>query len=165
MDDQMPHPHQNRSRFDSMAERAAQVTSEAPFFMVSLVLLAAWVPTLWILGSETSQFLIQTVTAIVTFLLVALLENSQHRSEQAVNIKLNAIAQGIADLMRSHAGEDEDLRDNIARLAATVGLEERVTTARKREGKNAEAERDASNGQQPNDDEAAEAEAGASARS
>ncbi len=148
MDHKMPHAHQSRSRFDHFSERAAQVTSDAPFFIVSLILLVAWVPTLWFLGAETSQFLIQTVTAIVTFLLVALLQNSQHRSEQAVNLKLNAIAEGIADLMRYHSGEDKDLKDNIRRLADTVGLEDRVTTARKREGKNNEAEAASANGQE-----------------
>lgn len=148
MDQQMPHPQHHRSRFDNLAEKAAEVTSDSPFFVVSVVLIAAWVPTLWILGAETSQFLIQTVTAIVTFLLVALLENSQHRSEQAVNLKLNAIAEGIADLMRAHAGEDDDLRDNLQRLADTVGLEERVTTARKREGQESESEAASSNGQE-----------------
>jgi low affinity Fe/Cu permease len=87
--------------------------------------IALWLPI-------AGQLLFQTVTAAVTFLLVALLQNSQRRNEEAVNLKLNAIAQGIADLMRERTGEDQDLCDNIERLTHTVGLEERVTTTRPR---------------------------------
>ncbi len=86
------------------------------------------------MSREDSQTLIQTLTSVVTFLLVALLQNSQHRSEQAVNLKLNAIAHGIADLMRHHNGDDKDLTNNVERLAESVGLEERITTARRRKG-------------------------------
>lgn len=127
----MPHPHDRRSGFDRLAERAARATSGAPFFVVCAVFILAWVPTLWLTSPESSQFALQTIIAIVTFLLVALLQNSQKRSEEAVNIKLNAIAQGIADIMRAREGEDSDLHDNIERLAHTVGLEHRVTTDRK----------------------------------
>jgi hypothetical protein len=48
-----------------------------------------------------------------------------------MNLKLNAIAQAVADLMRERTGQDNDLRDNIERLADTVGLEDRVTTRRR----------------------------------
>jgi low affinity Fe/Cu permease len=129
-DEHMPHPHQRRTRFDHFAEKAAHLFSGGGFFAVSAVLVLVWLPTLWIMGAEPSQFLIQTITAIFTFLLVALLQNSQRRNEEALNIKLNAIAQGIADLMRERTGDDHDLHDNIERLTHTVGLEERVSTKR-----------------------------------
>lgn len=129
-DHQMPHSHDRRSRFDQFAERAAHVTSGAPFFLICALFIVGWVPTLWLTSPEASQFFIQTVIAIVTFLLVALLQNAQKRSEEAVNLKLNAIAEAIADLMRERTGEDKDLHDNIEKLTHTVGLEHRVTTGR-----------------------------------
>jgi low affinity Fe/Cu permease len=159
-----PHPQHTRTPFDNFAERAARVTSDAPFFVISSVLIALWVPTLVLVSVEASQSFIQTVTAIVTFLLVALLQNSQHRSEQAVNLKLNAIAQGIADLMRYHNGEDSDLDDNIDRLSETVGLEERITTAPQREGGGKARKRAAGTNGQADDDEEEEEEAGAGGR-
>jgi low affinity Fe/Cu permease len=131
----MPHPHDRRSRFDHFAERAARATSGAPFFLLCLVFVVAWLPSLWIVSVEASQFFVQTVTAIVTFLLVALLQNAQKRNEEAINLKLNAIAEGIADLMRARTGDDNDLRDNIEKLADTVGLEHRVTTVRGDQGR------------------------------
>jgi hypothetical protein len=71
---------------------------------------------------NTWQLIINTATTIVTFLLVALLQNSQRRSERAVHAKLDALADGLADLMEhlSDAGElDRDMRE----LRAAVGLE------------------------------------------
>jgi low affinity Fe/Cu permease len=125
----MPDPHHRASRFDKIAERATKITSQAPFFAICALLVILWLPTLFI-SVQSSQLWLQTATSIVTFLLVALLENSSRRNEEAVNLKLNAIAQGVADLMRSHTGDDSDLHDNIERLTQTVGLEERVTTVR-----------------------------------
>jgi low affinity Fe/Cu permease len=128
MDDRIPHREESRGGFDEVAERAGGVVSGAPFFFTCVVLVIVWLPTLAFFGAEASQFVLQTVIAVVTLLLVALLQNSQKRSEDAVSLKLDAIAQGVADLMRAHTGEDKDLRDNIDRLAETVGLEERMST-------------------------------------
>lgn len=126
----MPHAEERTNRFDVFAERATRGSSGAPFFLISALLVLLWVPSLFLFDVEMSQIVIQTVTAIVTFLLVALLQNAQRRNEEAVNLKLNAIARAVADLMRSHTGADSDLHDNIERLTHTVGLEERVTTKR-----------------------------------
>jgi hypothetical protein len=51
-----------------------------------------------------------------------------------VQHKLNAVADGLADLM-DHMAErasDEDLRRDIRELRAAVGLEKRETTDRER---------------------------------
>ena len=132
MDDRIPHREESRGWFDEFAEKAANLTSGAPFFFVCVLLLILWLPSLKVMGSEPGQFLLQTVIAVVTLLLVALLQNSQKRSEEAVNLKLDAIAQGVADLMRHHTGEDQDLADNIERLSEAVGLEERLSSRDKR---------------------------------
>ena len=115
-DQHKPHAHDRRRRFDRFAERAARATSGAPFFIVCALFILAWLPSLWIVSVEASQFFVQTVTAIVTFLLVALLQNSQKRNEEAVHLKLNAMAEAIADLMRERTGEDSDLSDDIEQL-------------------------------------------------
>ena len=123
MDEHLPHPQDRSKRFDQLAEQASRLTSGAPFF-VAIVLFVVLSLVL------ADQLVFQTVAVAVTFLLVALLENSQRRYQEAVNLKLNAIAQGVADLMREREGDDHDLSDNIERLTQAVGLEERVTTTR-----------------------------------
>lgn len=70
------------------------------------------------------QLEINTTTTIITFLMVALLQNAQTRSDQALQRKLNAISEALADLMEEEPGMEGDIRE----LRAAVGLEEREST-------------------------------------
>jgi hypothetical protein len=61
---------------------------------------------------------------------VALLQNTQTRSDEAVQHKLNAIADGLADLMLYESGDhDRDLRQDLIELRRAVGLEKYETSA------------------------------------
>ena len=77
---------------------------------------------------DTWQLLINTPTTILTFLLVAILQNSQRRTEQALQQKLDVLADGLADLMEhflpEDSGNERDLRRDIDELKAAVGLGE-----------------------------------------
>ena len=117
-----------RGPFDRFAERSAEFVSKAPFFAFCVVLVVVWAPSYFLVDDfDTYQLLINTPTTIITFLLVALLQNTQRRGEQAVHEKLDALADDIADLMRHFADEeDNDLRKEIEDLKAAVGLEEEV---------------------------------------
>jgi low affinity Fe/Cu permease len=118
--------------FDRFAGAASSFASRAPFFAFCVALLIVWAPTVTFLKVDTWQLIINTITTIVTFLLVALLQNSQTRSDQATQHKLNAIADGLADLMvrvADHYG-DETLHTEIRELKLAVGLEDRETTSR-----------------------------------
>lgn len=118
--------------FDRFAGNASTIASRAPFFAGCVLLIVVWAPTIAFFGLDTWQLIINTATTIVTFLLVALLQNSQTRSDQAIQHKLNAIADGLADLMRHQAGRhgDEDLEGDLRELRLAVGLEKRETTKR-----------------------------------
>ena len=109
--------------FDRFAERASRLVSEAPFFAACVLLVLVWAPTILFLSFDTWQLLINTATTIVTFLLVALLQNSQTRNDQATQHKLNAIADGLADLMEHVGGDNEALRREVHELKLAVGLE------------------------------------------
>jgi low affinity Fe/Cu permease len=116
--------------FDRFAGHAATFASRAPFFAACVLLIVLWAPTIFILKFDTSQLLINTATTIVTFLLVALLQNSQTRNDQATQHKLNAIADGLADLMArvdDIVGENS-LQNEVKELRAAVGLEDREST-------------------------------------
>jgi hypothetical protein len=125
--------------FDRFAGKASEIVSRAPFFAFCLLLVFAWLVegALRVTSDgvdaflgDTYQLQINTTTTIITFLLVALLQNSQTRSDRAIQHKLNAVADGLADLM-DHLAErssDEDLRRDIEELRAAVGLEKRETT-------------------------------------
>ena len=86
-------------RFDRFAAVASRFASR-DFFAGCVLLVVVWAPTYFLFGSvDTWQLLINTATTIITFLMVALVQNSQTRADQAVQHKLNAIADALADLM------------------------------------------------------------------
>ena len=64
----------------------------------------------------------------MTFLLVALLQNTETRNQQAIQRKLNAIADGLADLMEELAEERPDLNEDLKELRQAVGLEQHEGT-------------------------------------
>src|SRR5579862_9567238 len=88
--------------FDRFAEAASHFTSRAWFFGFCVLLVVLWVPSLPLFGSlDTWQLVINTATTIITFLLVALLQNSHLLGDKATNEKLDAVAGGLADTMVS----------------------------------------------------------------
>ena len=120
--------------FDRFAGWAAIIASRAYFFAFCVLLILLWAPSYFFIRSvDTWQLIINTMTTIITFLMVALLQNSQTRSDQAVQHKLNAIADGIADLM-SHlvGGGGQDLEQDMLELRDAVGLETHEGTTKNR---------------------------------
>jgi low affinity Fe/Cu permease len=114
------------SLFDRVATHADRFASRAWFFVLCVLLVVVWAPSFFLFGSvDTWQLIINTVTTIVTFLLVALLQNTQKRANDAVQHKLNAVAEGLAMLMSHQAGETLDLARCRSELRAAVGLEDR----------------------------------------
>ena len=130
--------------FDRMAGVVAKVASQAPFFAFCVVIVILWLVQglLKVIGggglasfsSSTYQLEINTTTTIITFLLVALLQNSQSRDDQATQHKLNALADALADLMNhvSQLHDDDQLRQDIRELRAAVGLEEHESSSENR---------------------------------
>jgi low affinity Fe/Cu permease len=118
--------------FDRFAGMASLVAGRAAFFAFCVLLIVIWAPSILLLRDvDTWQLIINTATTIITFLMVALLQNSQTRNDQAVHHKLNAIADGLSDLMAQMEGRlpDRDLAQDIKELRAAIGLEEHESTS------------------------------------
>ncbi|MEV1289099.1 low affinity iron permease family protein [Micromonospora sp. NPDC049679] len=128
-----PRPHMpsdvtpRLSVFDRFATRAAMLVSRAWFFACCVLLVLLWAPSVLLIGNiDTWQLIINTATTIVTFLLVALLQNTQTRNDAATQDKLNAIAEAMAELM-THTADIHDrreLRRSVRELRDAVGLED-----------------------------------------
>ena len=128
--------------FDRFAGLAARLASRAPFFAFCLLLVVAWlVQGVVLIVSKGGihafldsqyQLEINTTTTIITFLMVALLQNSQTRTDQATQHKLNAIADGLADLMEHEASQhpESSLAKDMMELRAAIGLETKESTSR-----------------------------------
>jgi uncharacterized membrane protein len=114
------------SIFDRFASTVNEFVSRPWFFVFCVLLVVLWAPSFVVLPSiDTWQLIINTATTIVTFLLVALLQNTQKRADDAAQKKLNAIADGLSDLMDKLAADHPELRADRAELRKAVGLEDR----------------------------------------
>lgn len=110
--------------FDRFADHASRLVSRAAFFAFCVILVLVWAPSIAVLQSiSTWQLIINTVTTIITFLLVALLQNTQERADQATQGKLNALADSMSKLM-----DAQQLEQAARELRAAVGLENRETS-------------------------------------
>ena len=76
-------------------------------------------PTILVFHSvDTWQLVINTATSVAAFLLVALLQNSERRKDEATLAKLNTLAAALAAVMRHVAdGDREALTETGARIA------------------------------------------------
>src|ERR687887_255543 len=122
------HPR-GRTAFDRFAEATSDVVSGAAFFMACLIVVVLWLPTIFVFSSvDTWQLVINTATSVLAFLLVALLQNSERRTDRATAEKLDALAAAIADLMdlALERGDREAIARRAAQLREAIGLEERI---------------------------------------
>jgi low affinity Fe/Cu permease len=115
-----------RRLFDRFVEWAHLRVSQAPFFVVCVGIVVAWLISLPLWSDlKEWQTVIHTVASVVTLLLVVLLENAGRRADEAMQEKLNVIAAALAALMTSSAADDPDLRAAVETLRDAVALEER----------------------------------------
>lgn len=103
--------------FDRFAAWSSTQVARAWFFALCVLLVVVWAPSLPLFGKvDTWQLVINTATTILTFLLVALLQNTQDRTTRAINHKLDALAEGLAYIL----DEDENDRDKAKAHAAEL---------------------------------------------
>lgn len=112
--------------FERFVDATNKRVSQAPFFAVIIVALVLWAASKPFWASTTKWELgLHTGSAILSLLLLVLLENAGRRSEEASQEKLNVLAEALADLMDHHARDSDELRESVQKLRDAVGLEER----------------------------------------
>ena len=116
--------------FDRFAETSTQFVSHGLFFTICLAAVVIWLPTLAFFHSvDTWQLVINTFTSVLAFLLIALLQNSERRYDEALHRKIDVLAAALADLMQHELEKDPELlRRHLEDLRAVVRLEEDVST-------------------------------------
>lgn len=125
----MNSPNTGLSRFDRLASAAANLVARAWFFCACTLIVILWAPSYLLFHDvNTWQLIINTLTTIITFLLVALLQNTQFRADRAVQQKLNAVVEALADLMEGLAAQDRTMPSDVEELRRASGLEEREGT-------------------------------------
>ena len=95
----------NKSAFDKLAKHTAHLMGKPLSFTVAAALILAWIVTGPLFDfSDTWQLVINTTTTIVTFLMVFVIQNTQNRDGQAIQLKLD-------ELIRTHKGAHVILMD------------------------------------------------------
>ena len=80
------------SWFNIFAKGAARVSGRPMTFILALLVIVIWAVTGPIFGfSDTWQLIINTSTTIITFLMVFLIQNTQNRDSEAIQIKLDEL--------------------------------------------------------------------------
>ncbi|MRR57449.1 MAG: low affinity iron permease family protein [Deltaproteobacteria bacterium] len=79
--------------YSHFAKWAARISGRPITFALALGVIAAWIITGPIFHfSDTWQLVINTATTIVTFIMVFLIQNTQNRDTEAIQIKLDELS-------------------------------------------------------------------------
>jgi low affinity Fe/Cu permease len=119
------HGAMGRFRFSDFARRLAMWTGRPAAFLAACAAVVLWAASGPLFGfSDTWQLVINTSTTIITFLMVFLIQNTQNRDTEAMQIKLDELiraTQGAHNaLLNLEHLEDEELaryRQHYAALA------------------------------------------------
>jgi low affinity Fe/Cu permease len=118
-------PSSSRSGFTRFAKTVARVTGTPGAFVLAVAAVVIWLATGPLFGfSDTWQLVINTGTTIVTFLMVFLIQNTQYRDTEAVQVKLDELLRtttgahnALLDLEELEARDLERIRESYAKLA------------------------------------------------
>ena len=89
-------PTRSRSWFSRFAKWTARTAGRPSAFAVAAAVIVVWAVTGPLFGfSDTWQLVINTGTTIVTFLMVFLIQNTQNRDSEAIQVKLDELIRSI----------------------------------------------------------------------
>jgi low affinity Fe/Cu permease len=118
-------PTRSRSWFTRLAKVTSRASGRAAAFTLALGVILIWLTTGPVFGfSDTWQLVINTGTTIVTFLMVFLIQNTQNRDTEALQVKLDELLRvtagahnALLDLEELEEYELDRIRGGYARLA------------------------------------------------
>jgi low affinity Fe/Cu permease len=118
-------PKKSKSWFSRFAKVTARYAGKPVTFMVVVLIIVIWAIAGPIFGfSDTWQLMINTGTTIVTFLMVFLIQNTQNRDAEAMQVKLDELLRvtkgaqnALMDLEELEEEELDVIRDRYEQIA------------------------------------------------
>ena len=121
-------PAKTRSQFTRFAKGTARVTGRPSAFLLAVGVILVWLITGPLFHfSDTWQLVINTGTTVITFLMVFLIQATQNRDAEAVQVKLDELLRATAgahnallDLEELEEHELDQILDGYCRLAESA---------------------------------------------
>jgi low affinity Fe/Cu permease len=117
--------HRSRTWFARFSRVVAKAAGRPVTFGIATLVILAWAVTGPLFGfSDTWQLIVNTGTTIVTFLMVFLIQNTQNRDTEALQVKLDELIRAVdgarnsmMDLEELDEEELDQIRARYERLA------------------------------------------------
>jgi low affinity Fe/Cu permease len=118
-------PTKSKSWFTHFAKWTARLAGKPVTFLAAVTIIVLWAITGPVFGfSDTWQLIVNTGTTIITFLMVFLIQNTQNRDSEAMQVKLDELIRAVKGaetaLLDLEELEDEELdqiRDDYQKIA------------------------------------------------
>jgi low affinity Fe/Cu permease len=105
-----------REWFHRFAEKAERYAGSPSAFFIATAMVLVWLATGPAMRfTDTWQFLIDTPTNIITFLMVFVLQTSQNRNQKALHLKLDELIR-VSTARNAFVGLEKFSEDQIAEL-------------------------------------------------
>ncbi|MBK6776133.1 MAG: low affinity iron permease family protein [Flavobacteriales bacterium] len=118
------------SPFTRFAKKTSTYTGRPATFIIAVLIIVVWAFTGPLFDySDTWQLVINTGTTIITFLMVFLIQNTQNRDTEALQIKFDEIIRAIGtanNALLDLEEMDDDELDRIREEYAVLARKERV---------------------------------------
>jgi low affinity Fe/Cu permease len=120
-----------KSKFTRFAKETARITGRPATFSMAVAIILIWACTGPLFHfSDTWQLVINTSTTIITFLMVFLIQSTQNRDSEAIQIKLDELIRAmegahdaLLDLEELEEDDLDKIRGDYVRLAQYARLE------------------------------------------
>jgi len=108
--------------FAQLASVVAKAAGRPATFAAAFVIILAWGVSGPLLGfSDTWQLLMNSISSVVTFLMVFLIQNTQARDSEAMNAKLDTLVAAVARADQRYIGVEQLPDQEIEQMRERLG--------------------------------------------